>query len=133
MRLRIPPISPFIMGDIWEGENEADGDGDDDLFADLELELEDGIKSVDFALEFEKELESNVSSEALLSSAILNCHLNFDNEEDKEGGEQEKSPKHVCGKCVEGYSFGNLFSLCWYIKFFSPDRDRVEGTHSRAR
>ncbi len=55
------------MGDIWEGENEADGDGDDDFIADLELELEDGIESVDFALEFEKELESNVSSEVPLS------------------------------------------------------------------
>ena len=80
MRLRIPPIPPFVMGDLWEGENEADGDVDDDFIADLELELDTTIKGVDFALEFEKELERNASSDMLLSSAVLNHCLDFDNE-----------------------------------------------------
>ncbi len=79
----------------------------------MELELDVAIEGVDFALEFEKELECNVSLDAPLSSAILNHHLDFDDEEDKEGGEQEKPLKHGRGKCVEGYSFGNLFSSCW--------------------
>ncbi len=43
-----PPIPPFVMGDLWEEENEADGDGDDDFIADLEIELEAGIEGVDF-------------------------------------------------------------------------------------
>jgi hypothetical protein len=58
MRLRIPPIPPFVMGELWEGENEADGDGgDDDYIADLEFELDAAIEGVDFGMEFEKELE----------------------------------------------------------------------------
>ena len=133
MRLRIPPIPPFVLGDLWEGENEADGDGDDDFIADLELELDVALEGVNFALEFEKELECNVPLDVPLSSAILNHHLDFDDEEDEEGGKPERPLKHGHGKCVEGYSFGNLFSSCWYIKFFSPDRDRVKGTHSRTR
>jgi hypothetical protein len=130
MRLRIPPIPPFVMGDLWEGENEADGDVDDDFIADLELELDTAIEGVDFALEFEKELERNASSDAALSSAALNRRLDFEDKQEEEGGEAEKSPKRRHGKCVEGYLFGNIFSSCWYIKFLSPDRDGVEGTRS---
>jgi hypothetical protein len=121
------------MRDIWEGENEADGDGDDDFIADLEFELEADLYGVDFALEFEKELERDLSSEALLSSEVLNRRLDFDDEQKEEGGEAEKPPKRRRGKCVEGYSFGNLFSSSWYLKFLSPDRDGVEGTRNRTR
>ncbi len=124
MRLRIPPIPPFVMGDLWEGKNEVDGDGDDDFIADLELELDTAIEGVGFTLEFEKELEGN---------AVLNHRLDFDNEQEEEGGNPEKPPKRHHGKCVEGYSFGNIFSSCWCIKFLSPDRDGVEGTCSRTQ
>ena len=133
MRLRIPPIPPFVMGDLWEGENEADGDVDDDFIADLELELDTTIKGVDFALEFEKELERNASSDAALSSAALNRRLDFEDKQEEEGGEAEKPPKRRHGKCVEGYLFGNIFSSCWYIKFLSPDRDGVKGTCSQTQ
>jgi hypothetical protein len=76
--------------------------------------------------------EEGRSEATLCKVKILPNSIILD-EQEEEGGEQEKPPKRHHGKCVEGYSFGNVFSSCWYIKFLSPDRDGVEGTCSRTR
>ena len=143
MRIKIPPIPPFDA--TWENsDGDSSSEGDDDFISRLESRLEGGV---DFALQFEEELERELASgEASLHSSasflnasspfLSNNDLELGNidEDDEEGYvEEDHPPKRVRGKCREGYTLGNLFQSCWYTKFLSPDRDGIEGSRSRTR
>ena len=142
MRITIPSIPPFDA--TWANCDNSSEDGDDDFISVFESRLEGGVEAIDFALQFEEELERELASggASIHSASFLNASTPFFDindleltniNEDEDFVDEDCPPKRVRGKCREGYMLGNLFHSCWYTKFLAPDRDGIEGSRSRTR
>lgn len=143
MRITIPSIPPFDA--TWANCDNSSEDGDDDFISVFESRLEGGVEAIDFALQFEEELERELASggASIHSASFLNASTPFFdindleltniNEDGEDYVDDDCPPKRVRGKCREGYTLGNLFHSCWYTKFLAPDRDGIEGSRSRTR
>ena len=60
MRITIPSIPPFDA--TWANCDNSSEDGDDDFISVFESRLEGGVEAIDFALQFEEELERELAS-----------------------------------------------------------------------
>ena len=107
MTITIPPIPPFVMDDACMDTDNDGGGEEDDFVAVLKSRLEHDLKVDDFALQFEKQLEQELLSDAPLhNTSLFDLPLPlFDNDDlqledlDKDyGTANNQQSKRICGK-----------------------------------
>ena len=145
-RIIIPSIPPFVSNAARvDFDDDVDADDEYDFVSEFELGLERDVECDDFAVQFEEELEKEITSGGSFATATALINLptqqlfNADDidlcglDENYDVGTHHNTSKRVRGKCRDGYELGNLFKSCWYRKFLAPDKDGIEGSRSRTR